>query len=172
MTNKKLTLKEIERNYFFHRGGFCAAVYNKSDTEVFRVSCVKHDGWRAILEIPEDLRESFGLVRVKEHWRDGKFVIAVLERLVHLNYKDTIKADFNPERFNRFKQTPNVDDILTPDNQFYEICKKATKALDYCKENNLNVHALDLNFLNIMQRENGELVLSDPFGRINKGIKL
>lgn len=162
---KNLTRKEIERKYSYLSGGFNAAVYELNATEVIRVSCTEYDGWRAILEIPFELRDNLGIVRIIDHWVDPTSgnVIAILEKLKHIEYATVIEHCFNTEKFNVFGTPPDIDTILTPDNMFYDIVKKAIKALQYCKANNLGIKKLDLNFLNIMQRKNGTLVLTDPF---------
>lgn len=170
MSDKEYTFKEIDDLFPLRAGGFNARVYDATSIHVIRVSLSELDGWRVIPFIPEEMCEKFSLPRILRYWYDEEtdYQIAIVEKLNKLPYHIYSKNPVNLEVFNNritlAEGNFELDRYMEKDNPFYNVVKNAIEAFHYCNENGLHLNSLDLNHSNIMMRNNGELVLSDPFG--------
>lgn len=163
-------IEEIEELFELRSGGGFGRVYNATSLHVIRIGLSELDGWRVIPYIPEEIREKYSLPRILRHWYDKEtnHQITIVEKLRKLPYELYSKNPVNLEIFNWSSNLNNdiieLDKYMEKDNPFYNVVSNAIDALQYCNSNGLNLCGLDLNHSNIMMRNNGELVLSDPFG--------
>lgn len=170
MSDKEFTFEEIEELFELRSGGGFGRVYNATSLHVIRVGLSELDGWRVIPYIPEEIREKYSLPRILRHWYDEEtnHQITIVEKLRKLPYEIYSKNPVNLEIFNNritlAEGNFELDRYMEKDNPFYNVVKNAIEAFHYCNENGLHLNSLDLNHSNIMMRNNGELVLSDPFG--------
>lgn len=173
MSDKEYTFKEIDKLFELRSGGCFGRVYNATSTYVIRVSLSELDGWSIIPYIPEEIREKYSLPRILRHWYDEEtdYQITIVEKLRKLPYELYSKNPVNLEIFNSWstlnKKDFELNNYMEKDNPFYNVVSNAIEALQYCNSNGLHLNSLDLNHSNIMMRNNGELVLSDPFGSRN-----
>lgn len=186
--------------------GFHSVVFNVDDHWVIRASLRKDDGWRAITRISAGMRERLRLPYVLHTWVDTcraplteeqiaaleigyghKYLhnddieISIVERLNPLVFgTDYHKAPTSRRRRRPAFPYPGVHWLLSFSHPCSVVVPDAIRAHRVMMRLGLVRNPnLDVNYGNIMKRENGDYILSDPFGvqllpewRENNGITL
>lgn len=171
--------------------GFHAVVFNVDDHWVIRASLRQDDGWRAITRISATMRERLSLPRVlytwtdksrvplteeerahldigygNKHLREDDIELSLVERLNPLIFGvDYVKVPTDRRRRRPHAPYPGVHWLLTYPHPCSVVVAPAIRAHRVLRRLGLvRSPNLDVNYGNIMKRDNGEYVLSDPFG--------
>lgn len=140
--------------------GINAEVYAVDENTVLRVSCREVDGFRIIHLLPKKWKLDYPLVNILA--TDGDCSeFALVERLYPIPYlRDSDLFD------REFWEQVSEYHIANPHGAPEAIVRLAEQAIELHRKVYSSGFHVDLDFgpNNIMQRKNGTLVLSDPFG--------
>lgn len=143
--------------------GIFGTVYDFDGNKVLRKSHDETDGWRALLWLTDKDREIFNLP-VIHHFDEEENEWAVVERLYPVGsalFQDMGESDWRWLNNNRVILNEKQDPRLI------ELFKSAIALFEYITSKEFPIRELDLHDRNIMQRDDGTLVISDPFGQLD-----
>lgn len=143
--------------------GIFGTVYDFDGDKVLRKSHDETDGWRAMMWLSDKDREIFRLPIIHSYDED-EFSWAVVERLYPVGsglFQNMGDSDWTRLNNNRVILNRNQDPRLI------ELFDTAIALFDYITKEEYPVRELDLHNRNIMQRADGTLVISDPFGQLD-----
>lgn len=150
--------------------GVFSKVYALDNNWVVKLSSVETDGFRVIHDLPDSIIQRYSLPIIDKSRSDSEEGLFVIEKLYPLdsdvfegtNFAITVLNDLHECKGlkGNFKAYIHEKHYLRP------IFEKAERLLCLLLRLGYPV-CLDINNKNIMQRPNGELVLSDPFGYLN-----
>lgn len=149
--------------------GFHATVFRIDKQWVGRWSVDPKDGFQAIWEIPDAFLERLALPRIKREGSNFDELFFMVERLSRVDTNLFIGSCDAHRQLNNVWLMDEPKFILSKymlsTHPLYDITKKVYTAWRYLRMKKIYV-SIDLSPSNIMMREDGTLILSDPFGQI------
>lgn len=153
----------MEHGEFISRGQY-AEVYALTSDTVLRKSLTEVDGFRCICWLSDEERARFGLPVIKEIEEECSWaVVEKLQRCGEALFQDMGEADW--DYLNSDSPVILIEKFAYP--ELGELLNKAIALFNYLTEEGYPVSSLDLHPRNIMKRQDGTLVLSDPIGELD-----
>jgi hypothetical protein len=144
--------------------GQCADVFHLNETKVLRKSRTKIDGFIAILNLSSEQRDEYRLVKIFDMDNENK-MWSVCEKLYQVNPDRFNIINGSWMKVNDFREIPIF--VKETDHELSKIISLGIKLFKDLRTLGYPVNDLDLNRHNIMQRSNGQLVLTDPISTLD-----